>query len=103
MVHGIALLVTAWFVRAHLQARCKAPGQPKEVLEMEPEAIPGQLEWGEVLVSMRAAPINPADLDTIQTGGVFGQDQAKLPFVAGHDGIGVVAKVRARAARCGCI
>lgn len=72
--------------------RCKAPGQPKEVLEMEPEAIPGQLEWGEVLVSMRAAPINPADLDAIQTGGVFGQDQAKSPFLAGLDGVGVVAK-----------
>lgn len=32
------------------------------MLELGTEALPQSLEWGEVLVSVRYAPINPADL-----------------------------------------
>lgn len=44
------------------QVRCKAAGAPKSVLEQGTEALPASLEWGEVLLSVRYAPVNPADL-----------------------------------------
>lgn len=72
---------------------CQRAGLPKEVLTVDMQDIPAQLEWGEVLVSMRVMPINPADLYTIHTGGLYGNDPpVKVPFVPGHDGIGVVVK-----------
>ena len=37
--------------------------------------------------------MNPADLYTALMGGRYGPDQRDPPFVAGHDGIGVVLKV----------
>ena len=42
--------------------RCKRSGVPSEVLAVEAEALPQGLEWGEVLLSIRYAPVNPADL-----------------------------------------
>lgn len=45
-----------------LQVRCKRSGVPSEVLAVEAEALPQGLEWGEVLLSIRYAPVNPADL-----------------------------------------
>jgi len=39
--------------------------------------------------------VNPADLYTTLMGGRYGPDQRDPPFVAGHDGIGVVLKVTA--------
>ncbi|EFN52133.1 hypothetical protein CHLNCDRAFT_27061 [Chlorella variabilis] len=60
---------------------------------MATEPLPVELEWGEVLLSIRAAPINPADIYTVQTGGMYGTDHVAPPFVAGHDGVGVVVKV----------
>lgn len=60
---------------------------------MEAEPIPAELEWGEVLVNVRAAPISPADLYTVATGGLYGQDHSEPPFVGGHDGVGVIVKV----------
>ena len=44
------------------QVRCQAAGAPKDVLALGAEAIPAALEWGEVLLSIRAAPVGPADL-----------------------------------------
>jgi len=81
-------------IRAY-QARCKALGQPKESLDLECEPIPQALEWGEVLVSIRAAPLNPADLYDVKTGGAHdnGSESLTTPFVAGNDGMGVVVKV----------
>ncbi|KAL4518427.1 hypothetical protein Ndes2437A_g04709 [Nannochloris sp. 'desiccata'] len=73
--------------------QCQRAGLPKEALTLRCEPIPMELEWGQVLVSIRAAPINPADLYTIQTGGLYGTEPAaQPPFVPGHDGIGVVVK-----------
>lgn len=60
-------------------------GRPVEVLEVErfrPE--PGA---GEVVVRMRAAPINPADLNLME--GTYGV-KPELPAVAGIEGCGVV-------------
>ena len=37
--------------------------------------------------------MNAADLYTALMGGRYGPDQREPPFVAGHDGIGVVLKV----------
>ena len=37
-------------------------GQPKDSFELKSEAIPQALEWGQVLINIRAAPINPADM-----------------------------------------
>jgi trans-2-enoyl-CoA reductase len=76
--------------------KCQRAGLPKEVLTVDMEDLQPALEWGEVLVSMRMMPINPADLYTIQTGGVYGNDSsqhvAAFPFCPGHDGVGIVLK-----------
>lgn len=73
---------------------CQRGGLAKEVLTLGTEPIPEELEWGQVLVSVRSTAINPADLYTIQTGGVYGPEApATAPFVPGHDGVGVVVKV----------
>ena len=37
-------------------------GHPKDSFELKSEAIPQSLEWGQVLINIRAAPINPADM-----------------------------------------
>jgi mitochondrial enoyl-[acyl-carrier protein] reductase / trans-2-enoyl-CoA reductase len=69
--------------------RCRRAGPPKEVLTLGAEPIPAELEWGQVLVSIRVAPLNPADVMTIATGGAYGPDDASMrpPFVPGHDGV----------------
>eukprot|EP00889_Picochlorum_renovo_P005781 jgi/Picre1/32811/NNA_008141.t1 len=61
---------------------------PKEVLTVDMQDIPPELEWGEVLVSMRMMPINPADLYTIHTGGLYGNDPpVKAPLCQGMMGL----------------
>ena len=81
-------------VRAY-DVKCKKLGQPRDVLERDSEAIPAELEWGEVLVNIRAAPINAADLYAAQMGQSVVSDGSRLspPFTAGNDGLGVVVKV----------
>ncbi len=63
-------------------------GNPKEVLRFEGECLisesPGP---GEVLVRILAAPVNPADLNTIE--GTYGVKPA-LPATPGIEGCGVV-------------
>ncbi|NJM36609.1 MAG: zinc-binding dehydrogenase [Akkermansiaceae bacterium] len=61
-------------------------GKPEEVLEIENFSIP-ELETGEVLVRILAAPINPADLNLIE--GTYGV-KAALPATPGIEGCGVV-------------
>ena len=55
-----------------------------------------ELAWprgpGDVLVTLNAAGVNPADVFFRQLGGYLASDQ---PFVLGHDGMGVVAAVGA--------
>ena len=57
-----------------------------------PHASPHPLV--QVLINIRAAPINPGDLYTVHMGGAGSADTiSKPPFIAGNDGVGVVVKV----------
>src|SRR5437764_12622170 len=64
-------------------------GNPADVLRLEsrPWPTPGS---GEAIVKMRAAPINPADLNQIE--GKY-PVRAELPATPGFEGAGVVAEV----------
>jgi len=63
-------------------------GKPAEVLELDADGLLLEgLEDGHVLVRMLAAPINPADLNTIE--GTYGVKLA-LPATPGIEGCGVV-------------
>lgn len=68
------------------QLRFHQTGKPAEVIELA-SFTPRQPEHGEVLVRILAAPINPADLNTIE--GTYGVKPA-LPAVPGIEGSGVV-------------
>ena len=69
-------------------------GNPADVLRVEsrPWPTPGT---GEAVVKMRAAPINPADLNQIE--GKY-PVRAELPATPGFEGAGVVAEVGASVA-----
>lgn len=75
-----------------LQVQCNKAGRAKDSTDVISVPGPAHLRWGEVLVSMQYAPMNPADIYTITTGGTYGDDQAQPPFLCGHDGIGIVSK-----------
>lgn len=63
-------------------------GKPDEVLEFEPDILISQgLAGGEVLVRIAAAPLNPADLNTVE--GTYGV-KLELPATPGIEGFGVV-------------
>ncbi len=66
--------------------RFQETGKPGEVLECVPFQ-PRQPGTGEVLVRLSAAPINPADLNTIE--GTYGT-KLELPAVPGIEGCGIV-------------
>ena len=77
--------LTAWGPLPAPQVRCKAAGAPKDVLEAGTEPIPAALEWGEVLLSIRYAPINPADLCVCGVwGGGWGWRCKGTSFAAGR-------------------
>ncbi|EFJ43248.1 molecular chaperone [Volvox carteri f. nagariensis] len=78
-----------------LQVLCRGPGdRVADSLVLEAVPLASELEWGQVLVAVKYAPISAADTYTARLGGVYGSDTApKLPYVAGHDGVGVVLKV----------
>lgn len=64
---------------------CSRAGPPKEVLAVDSDPIPAELEWGQVLVSIRATPVGPADLYSVQTGGLYGGEApTEPPFIPGH-------------------
>jgi trans-2-enoyl-CoA reductase len=62
-------------------------GDPREVLALSESPI-RQPEAGEILVAIQAAPINPADLNTVE--GRYPTKPA-LPATPGVEGVGVVA------------
>ena len=77
---------------------CRGAGAPSATLALGAEALPPELGWGEVLVVWLAAPVGPGDVYSLRLGGVYGAPGAaaappRLPFAAGHDGVGVVARV----------
>ena len=81
-------------IKAHT-VKCTKAGPPKETCVLDAEPIPTELSWGEVLISIRVAPMNPGDLYTLTTGGLYSssEDSVQPPFVAGHDFVGQVVKV----------
>lgn len=68
------------------QLRFARTGKPVEVLEVA-EYAPPALQPGQVRVRIEAAPINPADLNTIE--GTYGV-KLELPAVPGIEGCGVI-------------
>jgi len=64
-------------------------GNPTDVLHVESRPWPTPVP-GEVIVKMRAAPINPADLNQIE--GKY-PVRAELPATPGFEGAGIVAEV----------
>ena len=69
-------------------------GHPKDSFDLKSEAIPQALEWGQVLINVRAAPINPADM--FPTAGAEAGNRTRAPpFVAGSDCLATVLKVGA--------
>jgi mitochondrial enoyl-[acyl-carrier protein] reductase / trans-2-enoyl-CoA reductase len=64
-------------------------GNPADVLHVESRPWPTPA-LGEVIVKMRAAPINPADLNQIE--GKY-PVRAELPATPGFEGAGIVAEV----------
>ena len=64
-------------------------GNPADVLHVESQPWPAPAS-GEVVVKMRAAPINPADLNQIE--GKY-PVRAQLPATPGFEGAGIVAEV----------
>jgi trans-2-enoyl-CoA reductase len=64
-------------------------GNPADVLHVESRTWPTPA-LGEVIVKMRAAPINPADLNQIE--GKY-PVRAELPATPGFEGAGIVAEV----------
>lgn len=75
------------------QVVCQKAGEATEVFKVSASPIPAALEWGQVMISVRATPISPADIYTARLGGEFGDDKATVPYTAGHDGVGVVQKI----------
>ena len=69
--------------------RCHQWGDPAEVLELEQLPLP-EVGPGQVLVRMKAAPINPADINVIE--GKYGF-APPLPACCGNEGAGVVEEL----------
>jgi len=65
----------------------------RESLHLSTEALPEELEWGEILVSMQMAAMSPSDFYTLLTGGTYGSQAKATPFVVGHEGWGIVTKL----------
>lgn len=80
-----------------IQLRFARFGKPAESLEVA-DFAPRQPAPGEVLVRLQAAPINPADLNTIE--GTYGV-KPDLPAVPGIEGSGVVEASAAESFQAG--
>lgn len=67
----------------------KEQGDPQKVLSLSQQTLP-PLSSDEVLVGMKAAPINPADINMIQ--GVY-PVWPPLPAVGGNEGVGEILEI----------
>ncbi len=72
--------------------RCHQWGDPAEVLALEQEPLP-EVGPNQALVRMKAAPVNPADINVIE--GKYGF-APPLPAYCGNEGAGEVLQVGAR-------
>jgi trans-2-enoyl-CoA reductase len=68
-------------------------GSLKDSVEVESAPIPTELEWGQVLLAIKYAPIDAADAYTSLMAGTFSDVTVALPYTAGHHGIASVMKV----------
>ncbi|KAF0312014.1 Enoyl-[acyl-carrier-protein] reductase, mitochondrial [Amphibalanus amphitrite] len=66
----------------------KEYGDPMEVISKVEEEISDDLQPNEVLVKMLAAPLNPADINTVQ--GKYAVKPDSFPAVLGNEGVGEV-------------
>ena len=64
-------------------------GKPAEVLQIKTEPRPKPAA-GEALVEMRAAPINPADINAIE--GKY-PARREVPAIPGFEGAGIVTEI----------
>ncbi|CAL8113652.1 unnamed protein product [Orchesella dallaii] len=64
-------------------------GEPSIVVRKERASI-DEVKEGQILVKMLAAPVNPADINTIQ--GTYAIKPKQLPAVPGNEGVGVVVR-----------
>lgn len=77
-----------------LQALCERRGPLKDGVKIRSKALPQELEWGEVLVSMQYAPVDSFDAVTCAAADASTSNNLRTPpFVAGSQGVGVVLKV----------
>ncbi|CAH2006813.1 unnamed protein product [Acanthoscelides obtectus] len=65
-------------------------GDPMKVIKQEPDHVQ-EPKNGEILLRMIAAPVNPADINTIQ--GKYPAKPKSLPAVPGNEGVAKVEKV----------
>jgi trans-2-enoyl-CoA reductase len=64
-------------------------GKPEDVLQLSKVDLPSTLGPSEVLIQMKAVPINNADLNIIE--GLYG-NRPTLPYVGGTEGFGIVVE-----------
>lgn len=64
-------------------------GIPEEVARVEPWELP-TIAADQVLVEMKASPINPADINRLE--GKY-PIRSPLPAIAGNEGVGVIAQI----------
>ena len=74
-------------------AECRAFGNPRDALGLTSQPIPAALEWGEILVNIRAAPINPGDVAAVGAADAGAGGRPKPPFVGGSAAVAIVVKV----------
>lgn len=82
---------TALNVKEARVAQFKQFGSASNVVKVETVPLPSQLASDEVLIKFLAAPINPADINTIQ--GNYGKAPTSFPAVAGSEGVAVIEQV----------
>jgi mitochondrial enoyl-[acyl-carrier protein] reductase / trans-2-enoyl-CoA reductase len=67
----------------------RSHGKPQDVVSIDEYTLP-ELREDEVLIEMRAAPINPADLNVLE--GTYAR-KPSLPATPGWEGVGVIREV----------
>lgn len=78
-----------------MQVTCREAGLLTDTVEVESEPLPAELEWGQVLLSMKYALVDAADAYTSLMAGTFSDVTVALPYTAGHHGVASVMKVGA--------
>lgn len=70
-------------------------GKPADMLKLDPNMPPPQVEEDQVLIKVAAAALNP--IDHMRLLGYFKHTDSALPTVPGYDVAGVVVKLGSQA------